>query len=124
MDEETKTRLTALDHKVAKLSSDIERLSAFFAEKDGHRAESLINAFTCIQGLNRQCDCLEGAIRSLKAIVDSNSDLQSHMQREFMKYDDLYYHIFPDRLAQDVRLASQLDKLNPKAAAGDDDEPS
>ena len=39
---------------------------------------------------------------------------QVRVTRELMRLDDAYYHVFPDRLAQDIRVYDQLAALNIK----------
>jgi hypothetical protein len=47
------------------------------------------------------------AKKSLKEVMRE----QLRVRREMMRYDDAYYHVFPERLAQDVRLLNQLGAL-------------
>jgi hypothetical protein len=39
---------------------------------------------------------------------------QLRVRHEMMKYDDAYYNIFPDRLAQDVQVHDQIAALTSK----------
>lgn len=59
-------------------------------------------------------DKLSDSIKILKSMIDALGDEQQRARLETMKYDDAYYHIFPDRLAHDVKLSDQLDGLTSK----------
>jgi hypothetical protein len=50
------------------------------------------------------------AKNSLKKILSE----QLRVHREMMRFDDAYYHIFPERLPQDIRLFDQLGALTSK----------
>ena len=52
----------------------------------------------------------DDARTALKPIMQE----QLRVTRELMRLDDAYYHVFPDRLAQDIRLLDQLASLTSK----------
>ena len=48
--------------------------------------------------------------KDILVLAQDNRDLV----RQLNKLDEVYYHVFPDRLAQDERFEKQLDALMPK----------
>lgn len=53
-------------------------------------------------------------VRSIKAIIDVHDGQIERLLREVMRLDECYYHVFPERLAQDARLLNQLASLTSK----------
>ncbi|WP_036263135.1 hypothetical protein [Methylocapsa aurea] len=70
--------------------------------------------------LNERCDAVPAIVKVLKEIIDAQREELESMRRRMMKYDDAYYHIFPERLAHDVRLLDQLDALTSKPVSDAD----
>jgi hypothetical protein len=64
--------------------------------------------------LSKRGDDFIEMIKSLRAIIDIQDRAIERLQLDRMKFDEAYYHIFPDRLEQDVRLFDQLEALNSK----------
>jgi hypothetical protein len=62
----------------------------------------------------------QSEIKIRKAIIDLASDIQ-YLTQQLAKLDEVYYHVFPERLAQDDRFEKQMDSLTtkPKPNAGD-----
>jgi hypothetical protein len=56
-------------------------------------------------------DKLYAIIASQQKIIDAMDELLDDTRRELRKLDQVYYHVFPDRLEQDVRLGEQLRAL-------------
>ena len=59
-------------------------------------------------------DDLKPFIEPLKGIIDVQGDQIDGILRDIMRLDQAYYHVFPERLAPDVRLLDQLDALTSK----------
>jgi hypothetical protein len=55
-------------------------------------------------------------LKSQHRAAVAESELTQDMHRRLQKLNQVYYHVFPDRLEQDIRLQEQLNALNLKPA--------
>ena len=56
---------------------------------------------------------LELNVRKLAATLEV-------IERRMMRWDEVYYHVFPERRAQDIEVHRQLNDLRQPPKAGDD----
>lgn len=60
-------------------------------------------------------DALHGEMLGhAKAMIDAHTGLIEDLLCDMMKMREAYYHVFPDRLPQDIRVFDQLDSLTSK----------
>ena len=52
-------------------------------------------------------------MRSQKKWAEAESDLLGDTRNEIMKLTEVYYHVFPERLAQDMRVVEQMSAAKP-----------
>jgi len=51
-----------------------------------------------------------------KTWAEAESDLLRKTRREMLKLSDVYYHVFPERLAEDVRRLEEQEAVNSNGA--------
>jgi len=64
--------------------------------------------------LVRHDDCHGKMLGHAKAMIDAHTDQIKSLQLDMTQMRDAYYHIFPERLKQDVQWGRQFDALIPK----------
>jgi hypothetical protein len=109
-------QIAALDRKIEKLGAFVNHHINSHEQRFADDNKHLATLLKMVTDAHKRCDGLDGAIRILKRMVDTHTDEWARMRREKMRCDEAYYHIFPERLAQDVKLSDQLDALTSKAS--------
>jgi ribosomal 50S subunit-associated protein YjgA (DUF615 family) len=97
------TLMKGLDDRLAE---HIERAQKW----EQNNRDTRIEILQLIVRLSKNDD-LKPIIEPLKGIVDVHRDQIDGILRDIMRLNDAYYHVFPERLAPDVRLLGQLDAL-------------
>jgi hypothetical protein len=131
MDEEIEKRLAALEAKIADMKAEeafhFDQIKKNFSiahermedqRKTSHKIHELM--WGEIKKLQER---EEGSFALHKAAKDSSTaqhDMLHQVSRDISKLYDVYYHIFPERLKQDVQLQRQLDALKSKQNPGAD----
>ena len=87
--------------------------------------------FACVKTLEEfalKAMASERDIANMVKILKADDELHklhrrsiNNINMELEKFEDAYYHVFPDRLKQDVETAEQMDKIQGKS--GDADKP-
>lgn len=88
-----------------RLSEHIERAQRW---EEKHRDDGI----EVLQLIVRHSDSLCEKAETIKLIGKE----QLLMRREFMRLDEVYYHVFPERLSQDIKFLDQLAALGPTPA--------
>jgi hypothetical protein len=66
---------------------------------------------------NREHAILE-SIKRISSHITTLAEDQRYIIRELSKLTEVYYHVFPDRLSQDVKFEKQIDALTSKSGDG------
>jgi hypothetical protein len=82
----------------------------------GRFKKSAEGHYALTERLMKRDDDLFELLRLQKAVTEGEADLLRKTRRELVKLRDVYYHVFPERLAEDVRLLEEQEAVNLKAA--------
>jgi hypothetical protein len=114
------------DARIADLEAKFETLQALVTKEATRAAErrktvsdDLIELCTMIQKVSKKCS-LDDVLPHIQAILDIHRDQIDKVHLDIEKLHEAYYHVFPDRLKQDVLLGRQLDALTSPPASDAD----
>ena len=117
-------RIAALEARISANSNAIKILSeTVLRSMDGVEAhrESLNDVWKYInlaeerfKVLEKHDPCYKSMIEGLRRSVDVHTEQIERLYSQLMRLDDVYYKVFPERLAGDVRFSKQLQSLDLK----------
>jgi hypothetical protein len=120
---ETDERLRSLEERVVSLESSLAAANTNTDQLRDLVVRLNVEHQLSITLLQRKMAEWFELLRTQKKWADAESDLLRDTRREMTKLRGAYYHVFPERLAQDVRVEEQIEALNgkphPDAQRGD-----
>jgi uncharacterized coiled-coil protein SlyX len=117
MDTENENRIKKLENRIAAYD---ELMPVLFAEvKKFHLGmeiiEERVNDLFRLDGLNwKNHRSYNKFYEQIPPVIDSHAVAIEALQRVMLRMEDVYYHIFPERLTQDAKFSEQLAALKIK----------
>jgi hypothetical protein len=108
-------RISVLERSIADLETKLSAANTMIDQVEKFVVRLDVEHRVTMEGFKRGQQTLVDLMRKQKAWADAESALQQNTRNELMKLTEVYYHVFPERLAQDVKVGKQLDGARPQA---------
>jgi flagellar motility protein MotE (MotC chaperone) len=100
-------RVKTLEERVLRLEAAARAGQQEVDDLYGRFKKSAEGHFALTERLMKRDDELFELLRLQKEVTFSEADLLRQTRKELAKLRDVYYHVFPERLAEDVRLLEE-----------------
>jgi hypothetical protein len=107
--------MTELDERLKALEAKIESLTKkgdFYWEQTKQNFLGVDENMTKAAQLDKRAtEIMWGSIQNLENWGKRIAEELELMRRKNMRYEEAYYHVFPDRREQDAKIADQLNNV-------------
>lgn len=110
---DTNERVEALEARITSFEAKLTETNTLINKAEKFAMRLHVDQSVTTEGLRRKLKTVFDLMRSQKKWAEAESDLLGDTRNEIMKLTEVYYHVFPERLAQDMRVVEQMSAAKP-----------